>query len=172
MKVETVKVGFLKENCYILSINNDALIIDPGDEYEKIKDKIESLNIYAILITHRHFDHIGALSDLLKEYNVPVLEFDNLEEKEYSFGPFSFKVIFTPGHSMDSVTYYFEKDNIFFVGDFLFKETIGRCDLKGGNISLMSNSINKIKNYKDCTIYPGHGDRTSLNYEKKNNPYF
>ena len=172
MKVDVIKVGFLKENCYILSIGKDVILIDPGDEYHIIKEKLSGLNLCAILITHRHFDHIGALDDLIKDYNVPVLEYSNIKKEDYSYGPFNFKAIFTPGHSMDSVTYYFEKDNTMFVGDFIFNGTIGRCDLKGGDERLMEKSIELIKQYKNCTIFPGHGDKTTLDFEKKNNPYF
>lgn len=67
MKVEILKVGFLKENCYILIIGEDVIVIDPGDDFVKIKEKIKNKNLKVVLITHRHFDHVGALNDLLKE---------------------------------------------------------------------------------------------------------
>ena len=172
MNIEIVKVGFLNENCYILSINNKSLVIDPGDEYLKIKRKLGNNELLGILITHRHFDHIGALDEFINDYNVKVFEFNNLEEKLYEIGPFKFNVIFNPGHSTDSVTYYFKNEGIMFVGDFIFKNGIGRCDLKGGNSKAMSESIDKIKKYNSCIIYPGHGDKTKLEDEKKNNPFF
>lgn len=172
IKVEKIEVGYLKENCYILKQGNNVLVIDPGDEYEKIKNVIGSSKVVGILITHNHFDHIGARDDLSKYYKVPVYDYNNLEEKEYTIEPFKFKVIKTPGHSIDSVTYYFENESIMFVGDFIFKDGIGRCDLTGGDIDTMYKSISKIKTYPDCIIYPGHGSETSLNIEKENNPYF
>ena len=101
-----------------------------------------------------------------------VYDFSNLEEKEYNIGPFIFKVIFNPGHTNDSVSFYFEKDNAMFVGDFVFKDSIGRCDL-GGNYQEMEASINKLKQLnKDITLYPGHGNKTTLLYEKEHNPFF
>jgi len=76
----------------------------------------------------------------IKEFkNIDVYSFDNLEEREYNIGLFKFKVIFNPGHSSDSVSYYFYKDNLLFCGDFIFKNNIGRCDLPNGNIKEMMN---------------------------------
>ena len=74
---------------------------------------------------------------------------------------------------MDSVSFYFYDDKAMFVGDFVFLDSIGRCDLDGGNFSLMRESINKIKTYSnDIMLYPGHGSKTLLGYEKENNYYF
>lgn len=170
MKVERVVVGNLQENCYILGIDNDVLVIDPGDEYEKINEIINGRNVLGILITHNHFDHVGALS-AFKDINKYM--FDNLEEKEYTIGDFKFDVIFNPGHSSDSVSYYFKKDNMLFCGDFIFYHSIGRCDLPTGNINEMMISIEKIKNLpRNTIIYPGHDIDTTLDEEIKNNYYF
>ena len=168
MKIKTIKVGFLQENCYILNIENEALIIDPGDEYEKILEGLNNLELKAILITHRHFDHIGALNEFK---NIPIYEYKNLEEKEYKIGKFKFEVIYTKGHTSDSVTYYFKETKDMFTGDFLFKESIGRTDLETGNNEEMKKSIEKIKQYPNVKIYPGHGEATTLKEEKENNPY-
>lgn len=172
MKVERLIVGNLYENCYILIKNDDVIIIDPGDNFKLIEKSIDGRRVSCILITHSHFDHIGALDDLIKKYRPLVLDYSNLKEKEYLIDGFKFEVIFTPGHSKDSVSYYFKKERIMFVGDFIFKEGIGRCDLDGGDFKEMLNSIYKIKKYSDCTIYPGHGESTTLKYEKVNNEYF
>ena len=173
MKIEKVVVGNLQENCYILDILGKVLVIDPGDEYEKIVDVIDGREILGILITHNHFDHVGALLDIVNKYNVEVLKYDNLEEKEYNIGPFRFNVIFTPGHSSDSVTYYFKDTEVMFVGDFIFEGNIGRCDLPTGNYQVMLSSINKIKEYNpDIIIYPGHGNKTILKKEIESNIYF
>lgn len=170
MKVENVVVGYLEENCYILEKDNKVLVVDPGDEIEKIKDKINGREILGVLITHNHFDHVGALSyfDGNKVYS-----FSNLEENEYVIDSFKFNVLFTPGHSSDSVSFYFEEDNVLFAGDFIFYENIGRCDLPSGDFNSMLDSIDKIKKYpSDMVIYPGHGESTSLGHEIKNNIYF
>ena len=129
--------------------------------------------VHAILITHRHFDHVGALEDLVSKYHVPVYDRASLEEKQYQIGPFSFEVIFTKGHSKDSVTYYFKEQNCMFVGDFIFRDTVGRCDLPTGSSEEMDKSIKKIKEYDDSiALYPGHGDETTLGREKQYNLYF
>lgn len=172
MNIKCIKTGFLEENCYILEKNNECLIIDPGSDFDKIKSNIKS-KVLGVLLTHRHYDHIGALEQLLNEYKVPVYEKMNLDEENYKLGNFSFNVIFTGGHSEDSVTYYFYKNKVMFTGDFLFFNNIGRCDLEGGNFSEMKKSIDKIKRYSgDIKIYPGHGVATNLSREKEKNVYF
>lgn len=173
MKLTTIKVGYLECNCYILSIDNQILVVDPGDDYKKIKEELKDKKVLGILITHNHFDHVGAVEDLVNDYNVEVYSANNLKEQEYNIGPFTFEVINTPGHTPDSITFYFKKDNIMFVGDFIFYDSIGRCDLEGGNYAIMQKSIDKIKKYdSNITIYPGHGINTTLKREIENNPYF
>lgn len=171
MEIKCVKVGYLKENCYVISYDNECLVIDPGDEPEKIKQLIGNKRLLGILITHYHFDHIGALDELKKRYNSPVIDFKS--DLNQVIGPFNFSLILTPGHKEDSVTYYFKEEKVMFVGDFIFKESIGRCDLEGGSFKNMNKSIKKIKLYdKDITLYPGHGDKTTLGYETHKNIYF
>lgn len=170
MKVETVVTGYLEENCYVLGIDNEVLVIDPGDDIDKINKVINNRHVVGVLVTHKHFDHIGALSYFDKDI---IYSNDNLEEKEYTLGKFTFDVIYTKGHSNDLVSYYFKKDNLLFCGDFIFYESIGRCDLPGGDFNEMLKSINKIKKYpKDMIIYPGHGETTTLSHEIENNIYF
>ena len=174
MKIKIVENGELRENCYLLKIDNKLLIIDPGSEFEKIDSYIsEEDEVLGILITHRHFDHIGALQDFVNKYKCPVYDRLSTLEETYKVGPFSFNVIFNPGHTPDSITFYFFKDNIMFDGDFVFEGNIGRCDLEGGNMKEMLDSIKKIKKYPDTTtIYPGHGEFTKLGHEKLRNYYF
>lgn len=173
MKIERIIVGNLQTNCYVLIKNNDCLIIDPGDEAEKIISKIGQLNVVGIIITHYHFDHIGALEDIKNKFLVPVYDINNLKEKEYKINDFIFDVIYTKGHHDTSITIYFKKKKIMFTGDFLFKGSIGRTDLETGNIYEMEKSLEKIKKYpKDVTIYPGHGLSTTLEYEISNNIFF
>lgn len=167
MKITQIPVGPLQANCYVLEKDNQIIIIDPGDEFEKISNIIQNKNIVKILITHYHPDHIGVLDQF-----DPTLILKDPQEKQYTFNPFTFEVIFTKGHTEDSVTYFFRQDNAMFTGDFLFKGTIGRTDLPGGDVQKMKKSINKIKKYSDdIKIYPGHGATTSLKAEKENN-YF
>ena len=173
MEIKCIVTGYLDENCYIIINNGTCLVVDPGDDFHKIKEQIGTNKVLGVLITHSHVDHIGALRNFLTKRSIKIFKRSNLEDnKEYSIGDFKFKSILTPGHSKDSVTFYFENEKIMFIGDFIFKESIGRCDLPGGSEVEMKESIEKIKEYSDdIKLYPGHYEATTLGYEKKNNPY-
>lgn len=173
MEIKRVVTGYLDENCYLLIKNGNCLVVDPGDEYNKIKDEIGDNKVLGVLITHSHFDHIGALRNFLTKRSIKIFKRSNLEDnKEYTIGDFKFKAILTPGHSKDSVTFYFEEDKLMLVGDFIFKESMGRTDFPGGSDSDMQESIKKILEYpEDTKLYPGHYDDTTLGYEKQNNPF-
>ena len=175
MKIKQVKTGYLEENCYILIKDNQCLIIDPGSDYEKIEKEIKNYHLEGILITHSHFDHIGAIDDILSTYKTNVYNKTNLKEKIQKIGNFTFEVIYTPGHSEDSICYLFQEENSIFVGDFIFKSSIGRCDLPTGDFKEMEKSLiefkNHFKNNLDLEIYPGHGEITSIDRELKQNIY-
>jgi glyoxylase-like metal-dependent hydrolase (beta-lactamase superfamily II) len=173
MKIEKIVIGAYQENCYLLETNNKYLLVDPGEGLDKILEFINGKDIVGILITHGHNDHIASLDEIVNKFNYPVYRYDNLKEGRLVIGPFNIEVIFVSGHTPDSVCYYFRGEKVMMTGDFLFKESIGRCDLEGGNFTIMKESINKIKKYDDdITIYPGHGDKSTLGYEKKYNYYF
>lgn len=158
MQVKRIIVGPLQTNCYLVIIDNECIIIDPGEDFDKIKQAIGNLKVVGCLLTHSHFDHIGALDQVLNEYN--------LKLNKVNSNKFEYKTIATPGHTNDSKTYYFEKNNIMFTGDFLFYHSIGRTDL-GGNDLDMIKSLEHIKQYPDNTIiYPGHGELSTLKEEK------
>ena len=163
MNIKVIKVGFLNTNCYIVENSDDCLIIDPGDEVDKIIDNV-SKNVVGVILTHRHFDHVGALDDIVNKYKVVVYDKSNLNDGENVINDFKFVVRYNPGHTLDSISFIF--DDVMFSGDFVFKACIGRWDL-GGDFSLMKESIktllNSTVNYK---IYPGHGDITSLDDER------
>ena len=147
MKITKVVVGLLEENCYVLEKDKQVIVVDPGDEYERIKKVIGRKKIAGVLITHNHFDHVGALEEFDQSL---VYKYDNLEEGEHTIGPFNFEVIYTPGHTKDSV-----------------------CDLDDGDYKEMMRSIEKIKKYpKDMIICPGHGNHTTLEYEMERSLYF
>ena len=172
MKIECVRVGDLEENCYVISKDEKCLIVDPGDEANKIVELVGNKEVLGILVTHHHFDHVGALDEVLNKYKVDLYDFNTTEEKEYNVGPFEFEVIRNPGHTNDSISFYFKENKFMMVGDFVFKGSIGRCDL-GGNEIDMKNSINKLKEFKENVgLYPGHGNPTNLEYEKVYNPFF
>lgn len=107
------------------------------------------------------------MEDIKNKYNIPVYDINNLEEKEYKIGNFDFEVIYTKGHHNTCITIYFKNEQKMFVGDFIFKDGIGRTDLEDADESEMIKSLNKIKQYPDdIMIYPGHGDITRLGNEK------
>ena len=175
MEIKKIVTGALEENCYVLSKDGTCLIVDPGSDSKKIKELVGTDKIIGVLVTHSHFDHIGALRDFLNmNRRLKIFKKSNLTDlKEVSVGSFNFVPIMTPGHSSDSVTFYFKDDNAMFVGDFIFRDTVGRCDLPTGSSSEMDKSLEKIKTYADdINLYPGHGDETTLGREKKYNLYF
>jgi len=179
-----------------------AIIIDPGQDGKKVIDKIEKLNLKPELLinTHGHFDHTYSDDIIRQKYNIPLaihkddtdmladagknfstiignpiiinkadIIFDKEETKETSFCKYS--VIYTPGHSKGSVCILI--DNLLFAGDTIFKDSIGRTDLYGGNYDELILSLQKVKKLsQDTIIYPGHGPFTTLKEELKNNMYF
>ncbi|WP_062552155.1 MBL fold metallo-hydrolase [Peptoniphilus phoceensis] len=201
-KIIKLVVGQLQENCFILfDENKDAFIVDPGASSENIIEAIEknSLNIKYILLTHGHFDHVGAVASLAKKFKAPVylskkdrkfLE-TPAEVRVSSFGmeieaadvdvfvnendeiPFSeglIKVIETPGHTLGSVCYLF--NNFLFAGDTLFNGSIGRTDFPESDHSLMIESLKKLKKLDDeIYVLSGHGPESQMSYEKISNPY-
>lgn len=172
------------------------------DEIEKII-KNEKINLKYILITHGHFDHVYCLNQMkekfknslvlmnkddmsllnqlpaqcsmadVEEIKIPCI--DGLVDetsKNLKLGNHEIKIICTPGHTMGGVCYLI--NNILFSGDTLFRESVGRCDLYGGDFKKIEKSI-KEKLFtlsEDITVYPGHGDKTSIGFERKYNPYF
>lgn len=170
IKITKIVNGYLNENCYLIESENSILIVDPGSESEKIISKIKEINkeVKAILITHYHFDHTGALNELKSKYNVNVIDYKS--KQNVNIDDINFKVIKCYGHTLDSVMFYFYDDKIIFTGDFIFKETIGIYDKE--NEKIMFESLSMIKAFdKDIALYPGHGSKTSIGYELENNPF-
>jgi len=162
VNVKAIVLGPLEENCYILEKDGKTLIIDPGAEFFKIEREIKN-EVLAVIVTHSHHDHIGALEDVLTKYNCPKYDFSNLKEQEYQIGPFRFKIIYTKGHTDDSITIYFEDEKMMFAGDFIFKDSIGRWDLPTGNLDALKGSVKKIGKYpEDITVFSGHGPKTTI----------
>lgn len=163
MEIKRVIVGFLEENCYIVTKNNKTVIIDPGDDANQIINACINKNVVGVLITHHHFDHIGALKKIEKYFNI-------LEGNCPNIG---FETIKNPGHSKDSASYYFKEEKVLFCGDFIFKDSIGRTDLETGSDKDMINSLKMLSKYPDdLVLYPGHGDKTILGHEKSNFKYY
>lgn len=202
MQVICQPVGPVEANCYIVLENEKALIIDPGADAPVLKGMIQSLGakVEAVLLTHAHFDHIGAVDELVKEYGVDVylnpLELDFLEKPEKNasasfmgipkmsltskpvpfkegkqqIGSFEVTAYYAPGHSAGSTI--LEIGDCLFTGDVLFNNSIGRTDLATGNADQMKQSLAFLNSLtKNYEVYPGHGPSTTLDREKKTNPY-
>lgn len=164
MIVDKIKVGPLRTNCYIVTNNKKTIIIDPGDEAKKIIRACDGLNVVGILVTHHHYDHVGALKEIEEYYKVKASK---------QIDGFDFKIIKTPGHTMDSISYYFENEGILFCGDFIFYHTIGRTDLPTSSDKDMKESLEMISKLPDDTIiYPGHGINTTIGEEKQFFSYY
>lgn len=160
MIVKKIVVGTLRANCYFVINNDEAIIIDPGDDINKIIKEANRYIIKGLYYTHSHPDHIGTLNDLEIKYHLKANDLNSI---------WGMEVINTPGHSKDSKTFYFKESKIMFTGDFLFKGTYGRCDLNGSSYDEMKKSLLLIKKYpEDIIIFPGHGKESSLGEEKDN----
>ncbi len=163
MNIKCVVVGELDTNCYILEKDKKVIIVDPGAEDKKISDLVKEKEVVGIIVTHSHDDHIGGLNAFLNKYHTNLYNRDNLQEGENRIDIFSFQVIYTPGHLDDAITIYFPFEKVMLVGDFIFKGSIGRTDLKGASTKDMKKSIAKILKYdKDIKILPGHLESTTL----------
>ena len=173
MDIKCVVTGYLDENCYVLIKDGKCLIVDPGDEYLKIKEAIGDNQVLGVLITHQHADHIGALRNFLTKRSIKIFKSSNIDDgMHFDIADFHFQGFHTPGHSKDSVTFYFEDEEAMFVGDFIFKESVGRTDLPGGSPEELQESLKWLLTYDDSImLYPGHYDSTTIGYERKNNPY-
>lgn len=167
----TVVNGMLEENCYIVSNGQTCLVIDPGSEGDKILHEIKSrdLKVVGILITHSHFDHVGAVEVISNAFPEAVMV-TNKNKGEVSIGLFKFKIIETPGHTVDSVCYYFDNNDVLFSGDFIFKETIG--NFPENMEEEMIKSLNVFKYMStNVVVYPGHGEKTTVKHEIEHNPF-
>ena len=203
MKVERYMVGPLMTNCYLVTCeaSGASVLVDPGGFSMELEDALAGTNLTAVVLTHGHFDHIGGLNSILSKITVPVLihpsdapmlndpflngsfmigteiiigvETGALAHGDsVKFGDSALTVVYSPGHSEGSVSLI--SDGKFVIsGDTLFRLSIGRWDLPGGNYSRLMESINTI--YRplpdSMTLYPGHGDPSTLGYEKQYNQF-
>lgn len=170
MNIKKLKVGDLRTNCYIVSSDNQAVIIDPGGSAKEILAELENSKLLYIINTHYHFDHVTANEIIKKETGAKILIHEKEKEfidfqadkflqdgDEIKFGQEKLKVIHTPGHTAGGICLL--GDNAIFTGDTLFKGTYGYTAFPGGSEDDMQKSLAKLKTIiKSGThVYPGHG---------------
>ena len=195
----TIQVGGFEVNCSILSENGKAWIVDPGQEADRITDSLakRGLEPAAILLTHGHFDHIGAIPGLIERFpdlpvyvhekDIPMIghPLNQLPPEYTSFakprnlvslnkleGLEGLEILETPGHTPGGVCYHFPKDKLLLSGDTLFAGSVGRTDLPGGDMATLMDSLQKLTALPDDTlVIPGHGMHTRIALEKSGNPF-
>ncbi|MEF9959058.1 MAG: MBL fold metallo-hydrolase [Niameybacter sp.] len=208
MKIEKLVVGMIGEQTYFIidEATKKAFVVDPGDDAAIINRKIDAdgLQIEKILLTHGHFDHIGAVEEVRRHTGAKVVIHEEgkryLEDVAYNLSTMfdgfltlqadeyvqdrgvitlkgtdiSLEVIHAPGHTKDGVAFYSHKYKVAFVGDIIFRGSIGRTDFLGGNTTdLIHNIRERIFTLdKDVVLYPGHGPSTTVGYEKLHNASF
>ncbi|MBQ2310540.1 MAG: MBL fold metallo-hydrolase [Erysipelotrichales bacterium] len=198
MTVDKIPAGVFQANCYIVKEGHDVVIIDPG-AYRKVSSCLsleEDDKVRAILLTHGHFDHIGGVDRLQKDFGCPVYlskEDEELARSERinSMGPYSCvlhcalkdfpsgtlrfgnlaaEVMYTPGHTEGSVC--FKIGNHLFTGDTLFHRSVGRTDLYGGSDTKLRQSLRMLSALDpNLILHPGHEEDSTLEEELKHNPY-
>jgi len=188
MIIHTLRVGPIRTNCYLVEDekSKECLIIDPGDNAKEIIGAIEKdrLQPTVIVITHGHWDHVGANKKLKAKYGLPIMmnEADlfglkitdspapdhSLKENDaVKAGGLIFKVLQSPGHSPGGIALYSKEEKVVFTGDTLFKETYGRVDLPGSSPEAMVISLRKLLALPHETkVYPGHGKPTTIGNEQ------
>lgn len=178
----------------------ELLIVDPGDMAEKIIAMVGAMQGVptAILLTHGHFDHILAVDEIRKKYKIPVYAskkeekllqtpYMNLSEEGVSLkadvlltddqtfeaAGFSVQMIATPGHTSGSCCYYFAEEAVLISGDMLFSGSVGRTDFPTGSMSEIRASLHKLLEMlpEKTVVLPGHGEHTTIEYEKRYNPF-
>lgn len=206
IEIKSMTLGMVATNCYLI-INKEtkeALLVDPADNALRISNVIEEngCTLKAVLLTHGHFDHIMALNDLKKKYNVPVYAHEEEEDvlkqsslnmsgmvgqiyttqadiyvkdgEHLKLAGLDVIVLHTPGHTKGGACYYFPEEKVLMSGDTLFHCSIGRTDFPTGSMSQLVRSVKEqlFVLPDDVQVYPGHDSGTSIGYEKQYNPFF
>ncbi|MDP4117746.1 MAG: MBL fold metallo-hydrolase [Bacillota bacterium] len=204
MIIKNIPLGIIKTNCYIAvdETTREAVIIDPAEQAEVILNMAKTIgaSVKYVILTHAHFDHMGAVEDIMQETGarlvthamergglengkinlstrygaVPIILKEDIavnEGDEIVFGNSTLKVIYTPGHTAGGMSLY--GGGVLFSGDTLFCGNVGRCDFPGGDEKALISSINeKLYTLPDETVvYCGHGASTTIGEEKAKNVY-
>ena len=206
IEVHGFTVGPIQENCYLVRApgSQRAVIFDPGDEAPRLTAALERLGVTrleAILITHCHFDHVGAVKAVHDATGAPVWcpasetgMLEHISSRLFpGIGPFegyvadhtlsggetlelaglTFDVRFTPGHSPGHLTYAVRGEGALLSGDVLFAGSVGRTDLPGGDWPTLLSSIDSLLSEfsPETRVYPGHMGETTLGHERATNPF-
>ncbi len=197
-EIHKIEVGSLQTNCYVVSSNGVAFVVDIGAEPLKVKEYCDkmSLSVEGILLTHGHYDHVGAVNSFQKltGAKIYVSEKDGILANSYKNMAFAFgkvmdkftpdcivedgdiitigdmtvKVVATAGHTAGGLCFILE-DNIF-SGDTLFQTSYGRTDFPTGDFDALKDSISKLFALEgDYKVFPGHGNSTTLSKEREHN---
>jgi glyoxylase-like metal-dependent hydrolase (beta-lactamase superfamily II) len=203
MQIETVTVGQLDTNCYIVFDENsrEAMVIDPGDEPDKISAYIDARKLRPshIIFTHAHYDHVCAVRELREKYQAKVVmheaeaqtyedtkkrcvawgydaddfpppDLSVKEEDEVQVGKACFRVIHAPGHTPGGICLHGK--GVIFAGDTLFRGSVGRTDLPGGNSEHLRQSLIKLTRLDPSTrVLCGHDEETTIGLEMRSNPH-
>jgi hydroxyacylglutathione hydrolase len=194
LEVTSLALGPYQTNCYVVVTEGsaDAVVVDPGYDAERIIALLDErgLALRAILVTHGHLDHIGAVRDLAAATGVDVwmARGDADDLRSYEPAPYepdhevgggdtvtvagiTFRVLDVPGHTSGSVA--FATDGVAFVGDVLFSGSIGRTDFEGGDLDTLIESIALLMRElpPDTVVASGHGPATTLERELATNPF-
>lgn len=199
--IQTLQNGIMDVNTYIVSNDKELIVIDPGEQVDLISEIIDNsqLTFIGILITHGHFDHIAGIDPLVERYNVPVytsarnkiiihnseLNLSDMMTSPFvpeaplttttphmSLGSFEIDVIDASGHTFGDEAFYIKSENALFTGDALFKGCVGRHDFPTSCLGFLKKTIRRIRDLPfDADIYPGHGEKTTLSYEREHNYY-
>jgi hydroxyacylglutathione hydrolase len=201
MQARGFTVGPLAENCWVIEEGGRAIVVDPGDEADRLIEALEDLTVEAILLTHTHFDHVGAVAPVARHTGAPVYcpateAFILKDINAYVFpgyGPYEpydpeqtldggehltlagldIDVLFTPGHSPGHVSFSIPDHALLLSGDVLFQGSIGRTDLPGGDHERLMESIADLLDAlpDDTRVLPGHMGVTTLGRERATNPF-
>ena len=192
IQIHTWTLGLYQTNCYIVHAegSKSCVVIDPGYDANTILGRaaLLGLEVEAILLTHGHFDHVGAVAALaadtdcrvfLKEEELslpaamtagPLFYTDLYEGGSLTIAGMDIRILHTPGHTPGSVCLLI--GDAMFSGDTLFAGSMGRCDFPGSNLMDMRQSLKKLRALPgDYRVFPGHAEATTLEFERKTNPY-
>lgn len=192
MKIITYPVGSYETNCYLVTAQKDrCVLIDPGNEAEMLLQRLQqqALKLEAILLTHGHFDHVGAVRQLAAETGcrVYICPKEAGLPETFTAGPLfythtygegdriteaglTFRVLHTPGHTPGSVCLLC--GDTLFSGDTLFAGSIGRTDFPGGSFPQIKASLYRLSKLEgDLQVLPGHAEPTTLEQERQTNPF-